>query len=419
MPSSRTPLRAPPRSNARSQFASTPRFLFSQRPVARQKRAADRDNILPKDDTGLPQESHRALTPARDPPSRRKEVIEDSGSDLDLDEDSHQRTDNGVSPRGTPVSPLPDTSELDAEIEALFGPTSNRPKRRRVSDLTAPATQRRKPYDTIETSPPESSSFATDPPSPSLPFRVTPQKTPRPPATPITGKSSARGHPRFLISSSSQAPPKPKFSLPRSPSPEQADNSNAIPTPFSPSSRTLRRRGRQRSSGPSYLPGSMAAEVRSWVLEMGTKREQQIQATLGRRNEEDSHSVNTNRYSLMLRISNVRQSALSSCGPLAFLQGQTMASPEDFDPGNNVTKNVLLIGFPRLRAGEMRTSSRVPGLEAGDVVGVLRGLVWELGVKSDTNHIPDHEQILRRESERSPGLGKWLVGMEWEVISPT
>lgn len=368
---------------------------------------------------GPPQKPHRALTPARDPRSRRKEVIEDSGSDLDLEGDSHQKPDNGVEPGGTPVSPLPDMIEVDAEIEALFGPTSNHPKRRRISDLTMSATQRRKPHDTIETSSPEPLPFATDPPSPSLPFRATPRKTPRPPATPTTGKPSARGHPRFLISSSSQAPPKPKFSLPRSPSPEPADNSNAIPTPFSPSSRTLGRRGRQRSSDPSYLPGGMAAEVRSWVLEMGTKREQQVQATLGRRNEADSYSINSNRYSLMLRISNVHQSALSSCGPLAFLQGQDMASPEDSDPANDVTKNVLLMGPPRLHPGEMRTSFRVPSLQAGDVVGVLRGLVWELGAESDARLILDHEQILHRESERSPGLGRWLVGMEWEVISPT
>lgn len=346
-------------------------------------------------------------------------MIEDSGSDLDLDEDSHRKIGNGVEPGGTPVSPLPGTREVDAEIEALFGPTSNRPKRRRVSDLTTPATQRRKPHATIETSSPEPTPFATDPPSPYLPFRVTPQKTPRPPATPTTSKPSARGHPRFLISSSSQAPQKPKFSLPRSPSPDQADNLNTIPLPFSPSSRTLSRRGRQRSSGPSYLPGGMAAEVRSWVLEMGAKREQQIQVNLGRRNEADSYSVNTNRYSLMLRISNVRQSALSSCGPLAFLQGQAMASPEDSDIADDVTKNVLLIGSPRLRPGEMRASSRVPGLQAGDVVGILRGLVWELGVESDASLIPHHEQIIRRESERSLGLGKWLVGVEWEVISPT
>ncbi|KAL4781473.1 hypothetical protein BJX76DRAFT_335294 [Aspergillus varians] len=314
-----------------------------------------------------------------------------------------------------PSSPPPDMTEVDTEIEALFGPTT---KRRRISvNLATPAIQRRKPHDSIETSP-GPSPFAADPPSPSLPYRTTPQKTPRRPATPATGKPSIRGHPCFLVSSSSssQPPPKPTFVLPRSPSPDQAEGLTTIPTPFSPSSHALRRRGRQRSSAPSYLPGGMAAEVRSWVLEMGTKREQQIYANLGRRNEAES-SVDSTRYSLKLRISKVRQSALSSCGPLAFIQGQAMLSSEDRDSADDTTRNVLLMGAPRLRPGELRTSSRVPSLQAGDVVGVLRGLVWELRAGESPSPIPDHEQILRCESEQSPGLGRWLVGMEWEVMS--
>ncbi|KAL4920984.1 hypothetical protein BDW62DRAFT_153169 [Aspergillus aurantiobrunneus] len=418
MPSSGTPFRAPPRQSARSQFASTPRFLLSQPAITQRRETENNHPILPEDDADQLPKPRRDLTPGRDIAPRRKEAIEDPSSDLDLEQHSPQPPDNGVGHGDIPSSPPPDMADVDAEIEDLFGPTRHRTKRRRVSvNLATPEIQQRKPHDSIETSSPEASPFATDPPSPSLPYRATPQKTPRPPPTPATSKPSIRNYPRFLVSSSTQPPPKPTFVLPRSPSPDQADDPNSIPTPFSPSSHALRRRGRQRSSAPSYLPDGMAAEVRSWVLQMGTKREQQIQTTPGRRSETDSSSVDTTRYSLMLRIDNVRQSVLGSCGPLAFIQGQAMESSEDNDSADNDTRNVLLMGAPRLRAGELHTFSRVPDLQAGDVVGVLRGLVWEIGVERDGSPVPGHEHILRCESKQTPGLGRWLVGMEWEVIS--
>lgn len=284
-----------------------------------------------------------------------------------------------------------------------------------------------------ETSPlPSSAAPGADPP----PIRSTPQsqKTPRPPATPATGpgtsneKPSIRGYPRFLVSSTSQPPPKPTFVLPRSPSPDQDQAGdppdNVIPTPFSPSSHALRRRGKQRSSAPSYLPGSMAAEVRSWVLEMGTEREQQMHASHGLCHNGETDSW---KYSLVLRISNVRQSALGSCGPLAFIQGQpttigsSKESVTESDRTDDSKRNILLMGAPRLRPGELRTSSRVPELRAGDVVGILPGLVWELGLEDDRGSIlpSGDEQTLRRECERDSGsgLGAWLVAMEWEVLS--
>ncbi|KAL4872350.1 hypothetical protein BDV12DRAFT_162037 [Aspergillus spectabilis] len=429
MPSPRPPLRAPPRQNARPQFAATPRFLLSQRAVSQRVVAENNDKILSKDEASsfeLPN-SRPASTAARDPASRRKEVIEDSGIDLDQEQDSHQQPDDENGTGDIPSSPPPDIVEMDAEIEALFGPTRHPTKRRRVSvNLPTPVIQKRKQHDFIETSSPEWPPFSltAEPPSPSLPYRTTPQKTPQPPATPATTKPSIRNHPRFLVSSTSQPPPKPTFVLPRPPSPDQTDDSNAVLTPFSPSSRALRRHGRQRSSAPSYLPGGMASEVRTWILEMGTKREQQMQAaaTFDRRGEAESlPAVNAQRYSLILRTSNVRQTALGSCGPLAFIRGQDVSSErgESADDEDSLqgARNVLLLGPPRLRQGELRTSSnRVPRLQAGDVVGVFRGLVWEVGVESNGNPVPDHEQILRRESERAPELGRWFVSMEWEVV---
>ncbi|RDW72280.1 uncharacterized protein DSM5745_07452 [Aspergillus mulundensis] len=456
---SRTP-RAPPRQIARPKFASTPRFLFSQRAVTQHKETEAHDSIVLEDEASPLPNPRPTPTPAHDA-SRRKEAIEDSESDLDLEQDPNQRTADGAGHNNEeiPSSPPADMTEIAAEIEELFGPTRHRSKRRRISvsasaTLATPEVQKKKPHDAILTSSPEPWPFAStlatnhDPPSPSLPYRTTPQslRTPRPQpraptpelATPATAKPSVRGYPRFLVSSASQAPPKPAFVLPRSPSPDHAGHagSNAIPTPFSPSSHALRRRGRQRSSTPSYLPGGMASEVRSWVLEMGTKREQQrqIQNALGSGNTGvDSSSVDPSKYSIMLRIFDVRQSALGSCGPLAFIRGQTVAAASvssegqmrsadtDADTADHNTRNVLLMGAPRLRAGELRPLSRVPTLQAGDMVGVLRGLVWELpDMESGLSAGREHERILQGENEQSPGLvlGKWLVGMEWDVISP-
>ncbi|KAL4906657.1 hypothetical protein BDW74DRAFT_136287 [Aspergillus multicolor] len=450
MPPSRTP-RAPPRQIARPKFASTPRFLFSQRAATQHKEAGAHDSIVPEDAASSLPNPRPTPTPAHDA-SRRKEVIEDSESDLDLEQDLNQ----GQNEEDIPSSPPRDMTQRAAEIEELFGPTRHSSKRRRISvsastALATPEVQKRMPHDAIETSSPENSPYVStyatnhDPPSPSLPYRTTPQRlrTPRPqpqaptpgPETPATIRPSVRGYPRFLVSSASQAPAKPTFVLPRSPSPDHAgEGPNAIPTPFSPSSHALRRRGRQRSSAPSYLPGGMASEVRSWVLEMGTKREQQMQihnAFGSGFTGAESSSIDPSRYSLMLRISDVRQSALGSCGPLAFVRGQTVTAASvssegrmrsadtDADAADVDTRNVLLMGAPRLRASELRPSSRVPSLQAGQMVGVLRGLVWELpefesGPPADV----DQGRILQGEVEQFPELklGKWLVGMEWEVI---
>ncbi|KAL4751624.1 hypothetical protein BDW72DRAFT_173384 [Aspergillus terricola var. indicus] len=469
MAPSRTP-RAPPRQIARPQFAPTPRFLFTQRASSQREEPGNDDSVLPEDEVDPFSNLHTNPTPARETASRRKEVIEDSSSYSDLEQDYNQKSKNDVSRllEDIPSSPPLDTTEVDAEIEELFGPKRHPSKRCRASvsettPLATPKFQKKRPYDAIETSSPESSPYGStfaansalnhEPPSPSLPHRTTPRNlrtslaqpaAPTPAsATPATAKPSVHSYSRFLVSSSCRPPPKPTFVLPRPSSPEQPGDLGpyAIPTPFSPSSHALRRRGRQRSPTPSYLSGGMASEVRSWILEMGTKREQQMQmqmqtaSGLGRTSA-NVFSDDPSKYSCILRISDVRQSALGSCGPLAFIRGQVVAaasvssknSMNDTGLGTNGagndTRNVLLMGAPRLHAGELRPSSRVPSLQAGDLVGILRGLVWEIpGVVTGMSSVPlptehGHEQFSRGESERSPEsrLGRWLVGMEWEII---
>ncbi|KAL2810380.1 hypothetical protein BJX63DRAFT_423096 [Aspergillus granulosus] len=443
MPPSRTPAHATPRQNARPQFASTPRFFLSQRSVGQHKRAENRDLILSEDDA----DSIHLIPTQTAPrgPTSRKDVIEDINSELGQEQDAYEQPVNSTQAANLPSSPSVDVAELDAEIDELFGPTRSRAKRRRISvDLEAPIiqTQTRKPRDLIQSSSPGPSFSAAEPPSPSLPYRTTPIP-PRNPATPATAKPSARSFPRFLVPSvlnpplSTQSQPrvrplaatpgptarKPTFVLPRSPSPEQEDP-NGIPTPFSPSSRALRRKRCQRSSAPNYLSGGMAAEVRSWILEMGTKREHRIQAVRDARNGGDPSSVDLQSYSLVVRITSLHRSALGSCGPLTFIQGQEVLALQQMETvdGRDTPqriRNVLLLGAPRTGPDQLHTSASTSGSgpRVGDVVGVHRGLVWEIDMETDTTAMPEQEQILRRESDRAPVSGRWLVGMEWEVIS--
>ncbi|EAW11587.1 uncharacterized protein ACLA_092850 [Aspergillus clavatus NRRL 1] len=397
------------------------------------------------------------------PRSRRRETIEDSGEDEQDVATLGPRTRrvDAISDDDSNHSTPPESAnEIDTAFEALFGPTStDRRKRRRISLDAEPAMAQRgrRNIDAILTSPPEARSQTADPPSSPIPFR-TPKQTAQPaasripssvaqrapgPATPASTRPS-RNHLRFMMSqptfsSQSQFTPKvpaasanqlptpapqrqkPAFVLPRSPSPSRTQEATAdIPSPFSPSSRALRRRGRARSSAPSYLPGGMASDVRSWILEIGTKREQtQLGAVRRVELSQRDPLSEIQKYYAVVRISGVRQSALSSSGPLAFIQGSSVPSDDGGDTTNSETQKLLLLGPPR--SATVGSNLPTPELQPGQVIGVYRGLVWEVGL--DREHLasvtPSMEE-LRLEHESglgdSEGEEKWLVGMEWELI---
>ncbi|OGM41186.1 hypothetical protein ABOM_009557 [Aspergillus bombycis] len=469
MPPSNTPFRVPSsrrpnsaaRPNAGPQFASTPRFVLSQQTPRSTAQVYGQDDLIDGDESpqSTPVADRRATKRDQDirPTQRQKEIIEDSDDELDYNGGAHRTLPDDIT--GSPdlkCSPQGDAGELEAEFEALFGPTTTRTKRRRASlDPETPFTQRRKHEDdTIQTSSPEAElptggqtqqqiQTPTQTYADIIPQRNT--TTPQHP-TPATIKPTLRNNPRFMPSSSqvfsstqpqsSARPPpfatpaptspkrKPAFVLPRSPSPSQAaEDPSAIPTPFSPSSHTLRRRGRHRSAAPSYLPGGMAAEVRSWILEMSTRRDQM---QMNHRNRSGA-GPDLQRYLLVVRIAEVRQSALASSGPLAFVRGQPVTSldeEEDVASGpreGSEMKSILLLGAPRSQPAGLSSqypdAPRVPGLVGGNLVGVYRGLVWELdledrlsgsGLPSDPNS-DGHGQ--------SGTTTRWLVCMEWDLIS--
>ncbi|PKY06626.1 hypothetical protein P168DRAFT_302929 [Aspergillus campestris IBT 28561] len=433
MPPLGTPFRRPSAyPPAGPQFASTPRFLLSQRTSGPNRGTQDSNDSIDADDVDLlstPVATKRGRTPA----TRREDVIDDR------DDDSEDVDDNGR--RDTVSSSLPqDAGLLDEEFEALFGLTTDRSKRRRVStpinNTETPVQSRRKPpIDTIVPSSPPSpaGSPAVEPdlytPGPSRPT-ATPMKV----STPNTQPPSAlRSQPRFVLSAtdahpqSSQLPPpgsrshlqsstpnpprKPAFVLPRPPSPSQVDNSAAaIPTPFSPSSRILGRRGRPRDGGPTYSAGGMAAEVRSWILDMGAKRDQANMTTVSSRPAPDVHD-----YALAVKVMSVQQTSLTSSGPLAFVRGHPILSLSSEETQGQAdsepTKNVVLFGSPRARPTASPTEqvirSRVPDLQPGSLIGVCRGLVWEI----------DLSDLGLEGAVDSASAGKWLVGMEWDLIS--
>ncbi|KAF7587714.1 hypothetical protein BBP40_006849 [Aspergillus hancockii] len=410
MPPFRTPFRVPPsrrpnssaRHSAGHQFASTPRFILSQRTPGSATQAYDDDDSINADEspesTPIPTTHVATRKHVTESTQCQKEVIEDSDDALSDSGAAHQPSPDHVTGDTEPNSSPPrDTGALDAEFEALFRPTTTRPKRRAsLGTGTPPLPQRRKRDDDmiIQTSSPEAPSPTRDRGHPQGHTRPEPvtvsatatTSTPRP-STPGTIKPSFRNNPRFVISASqalrsnqpqstARSPPssatpaptsppprrKPTFVLPRSPSP--GEDPSTIPTPFSPSSHALRRRGRARSSAPSYIPGGMAAELRSWILEMGSKREQQVN-----RGGTRSAAPDLQKYFLVVRITDVRQSALGSSGPLAFIQGQPVTSLNDDDgdddnkdnSGREQTRNLLLLGPPRSRTATSRTPGLLPG----------------------------------------------------------
>ena len=403
---------------------------------------------------------------------RQRDVIEDSDDAADIAD---------VRIGGKDVDELPDdaidsTSQeepeapgfLDAEFDALFAPVRDGNKRRRVEETT-PFTRSNLPrVDPISSSPPGTPNPPADPldlrdrSEPSTTTWATGiQRTPAPSARPLVPATSTpsniktpfRSRPRFMLSStakppSSQSTPKfkpdtqgispperrkPAFVLPRSPSPNP--DAEGIPAPFSPSSRTLRRRGRNRAGVSNYVPGGMAAEVRGWILEMGTKRDQLPKPPWAQASDlqaADASLENLDSYLLTARVIDVSQSALSGCGPIAFIQAEVLSRNQVQGKPADSSLNVLVMGPPRSKSAVRHIPSHfdgtiTPHLRRGDVVGIHRGLNWDLELRNHFFQPPTPAQAAGQAPECGPsGDGGhpeakegWLVAMEWDIIETT
>jgi hypothetical protein len=432
------------------QFANSPRFLLSQ--TTPQKGQNDLDIV--DDDYSL-STAPVAGTPAPRrnaiPPRWKRDVIED-GDEEDLPGITSTQKKGGTelvddiidsSPPKAPVTPGP----LDSEYEALFEPVEDGHKRRRVLGQPSLTQKLHEGIGQTSSSPEAPSQFVAPetPASGSLPrtatqnpnLEATPRVLPRAfGSTPGPTSTPFRSKPRFMLSAkkppSSQpllgtqtpAPSqltstplekrKPTFVLPRSPSPKSTKDD--IPAPFSPSSRTLRRRGKQRAGTTSYVPGGMAADVRSWILETGSKREQALPGRSLNTDSETSFSGALSRYLVAVRVTSVSHATLSSCGPLAFITADTVNDCGQREEDANVL-NIVALGSPRSKP---RSSSRsTPGqIQPGDLLGFHRGLAWDIDlhdhrISSATTEL----QTTNSQVDTPENCSKrWLVAMEWDLV---
>lgn len=436
------------------QFANSPRFLLSQTTL--QKRC---DDLEIEDDDVPPSTAPVACTPAQPhsqaPPRRQRETIDDS-DDGDMTRNTAVRGSGATEVIDDAIDSTPPREPetpgfLDTEFDVLFAPVRDSNKRRRLSggNITLEEKLGRK-SDTLPSSPPNIQQDVPWTPAPrpmpsagpmNTGIQATPSASTRsiPPglATPGSTKTPFRSKPRFMLAkkqskpqtpfkadtpaaSQPASPPgrrKPAFVLPRSPSPDATTDD--IPAPFSPSSRTLHRRGR-RSGVPGYTPGGMAAEVRSWILEVGSKREhvvpQKLNADAARISEDLSG------YLVAARVVRARQTVLSSSGALAFVQAEPVSRPTNEESETKIL-NVIAMGPSRSKPDTCQfpthtNGARTASIRVGDLVGIHRGLAWEVelgqfqgfsrahGLQSLPSGQDDHENRKQR----------WLVAMEWDLI---
>ncbi|KAJ9392087.1 hypothetical protein DTO063F5_846 [Paecilomyces variotii] len=443
--------RSPASSSAGRQFASTPRFVLPGSTPSR----FSRDEIYSSDEE---EPSSPVARPRRElgsntapSSSRQKDAIEDSEEE---DANPSNSPGSGAQHDVPDSHPCDGERDLVAEFDDIFPPTPNRVKRRRVSaDPEVFSSYRRRSHlDPIHSSPsePPSPSEARNgsPPPSALPRATAPIATPAPrlslsattetsrPGISIAAKTPFRAPPRSLFSasqsvsrpspqirfgSSTPAPQSPRqrkrpaFVLPRSPSPSYQTDDHSIPTPFSPSSRSLRR-GRPRSNTPSYVPGGMAAQVRSWILETAATGEHN-RRTMS--NSAQTHiSSEQKKFLLTAEVITSSQGTLAS-GPFTLVKGHS-AEIQPLQPSqysSSQDRNLLLVGPPQSKStgvGPSTASEQAPKLSKNNVVGVHHGLLWEveLGFEDMVRGLDSRPG----EATAAQNKEKWLVGLEWEIL---
>lgn len=318
--------------------------------------------------------------------------------------------DEGISDGNLDSSPPNATGDVDSEFEDLFGAAAaERTKRRRVSSGEEIGNQdllREKPRDEIILTSSPGPQSSVDEPS-ATPF-------PRRPAavaqdqyvdiSMVTPKPSFNHHPRFMFSTQqhpnqtrapftpfkatsatvttpgSQLPPsterrKPAFILPRSPSPSRAAEEIS-------NSRSVRNRGRA-----GYVPGGMAAELRSWILEAGMKREQLDFSSMGPTHRD------IKKYAMTIHILQIHPAH-----GLAFIEGREQTDTESKE------RNIVLVG----------SSRNHPELQvrAENTVGICRGSSWEIGLDQENAGCSPDQPL----NTNAINNERWLVAMEWDLL---
>ncbi|KAJ5668222.1 uncharacterized protein N7477_006792 [Penicillium maclennaniae] len=439
------------RRSAGPQFANSPRFLLSQSTPQRNKDLDIEDdddlNLTVPVGTRTPAPSRNAI-----PPRWQRDVIEDSDGGEPFGDIEPKDAEGTTLADDVIDSSLPEQAaspaDLSTDFEAVFAPVPDSHKRRRLSGghhsledkldqetktlSTSPVPQKATP-DPLKT---PASRVAPRPVGLDNDIQATPGVLARPtgpvPSTPRNTTTPYRSKPRFVLSNkkplSSQTPfraetpfatqptppperRKPAFVLPREPSPDAAVEN--IPAPFSPSSRTLRRRGRGRAGVPVYTPGGMAAEVRSWILEMGSKHEGIAQS---------KHSETKNassKYLVTARVVHVSPGTLSSSGPLTLIRAEIIEASEETEQERKFL-NIMAMGSPRSQLctsdGSHTGHFHISSVQEGDLVGIYRGLTWEMELHDGQALGATKDLALDGDSLNDINQ-RWLVVMKWDLLS--
>ncbi|KAJ5118845.1 hypothetical protein N7526_010482 [Penicillium atrosanguineum] len=438
------------RRSAGPQFANSPRFLISQSTSQRNNEIDidDDDGLISTAPAGThtPAPSRNALRPRW-----QRDVIEDSDDGepfRDIGPGDAEGTElvDDVIDSSLPTQASP--GDLGTDFDAVFAPVRDNHKRRRLSgghqslddklnhDSVIPSASSEPQYatpDPLRTPAPRVAPrpVGLDNDTHAIPGMLAPPTGPVL-STPGTMTTPFRSKPRFMLSTKKPlsnpapfraetpfatqptSPPerrKPAFVLPREPSPDAA--AEDIPAPFSPSSRSLRRRGRGRTGEPGYTPGGMAAEVRSWILEMGSKHE-----GIGQSRSSEATSASS-KYLVTARVVHVNQGTLSNSGPLTLIQAENMKPSKELEQEGEFF-NIMAMGLPRSRPhtsdGSHTDQSHVSSVQTGDLVGIHRGLTWEMELH-DLHALGVTKGLAFESGPTYDANQRWLVAMEWDLLS--
>ena len=145
---------------------------------------------------------------------------------------------------------------------------------------------------------------------------------------------------------------------------------------------------------------------------MGSKREQPAAASAPAGIED------LGKYLIAARIVSVKQTVLVSSGPLAFIRAEPVGDYVGEDREHAVIP-IVAMGAPRYKPPSCQTSrTGVALLQAGDLVGVHRGLAWEVdihGSQAISLGLENPSIGPTRDGSDDPGQ-RWLVAMEWDLI---
>ncbi|PGH04122.1 hypothetical protein AJ80_08584 [Polytolypa hystricis UAMH7299] len=456
--------------NSTPQFAAIPRFLLSQEPQRAAAAVDDDDDVDFDVDVSDQGDNELMFTPPRPRSGERRrpfdavEVFSD-GELVSGDESLHEVAEEGCSQSNEDYDVTGmDVDEADADLLFPVSPSHRKRKRRLFSDSNSqlPRSSRAESISSTESRSPslaEPESTAAEVSqadfapgdsfsSPAATQQHTTLSAPSTHAFKSTPASS-KHHPRFLLHNpptstrprpplfSTRPPPstplrKPQFILPISPSrapPPRAENTSPQTiSALSPSFRRTAARSNNNNNNTSALsnclPNGAAAEVRRWILEMGARKQISNHATTRFTTGEDGESATSRHHIITGEVTSTRSSSSSTTSLIKHARTGHAApfTLAELEPMTDIMgggaaaasrhQKVLLFNQPLSRPPLGASQA----LNAGDNIGLRRGLVWEMQLSTvgHSTYMGESE-----EGPRDDGVEKWTVGVEWDILSQT